>query len=132
AFIRRVAAIEPQPQPLEPLYLRPPDAKPQKRLAAAPPAFTVQPATAESAALFASLHAECFDNPWSTADMARLLAMPGAIGLLASQNADPCAFLLARRVADEAEILTLGTRPFARRRGAAKVLIERLQSEIAQ
>ena len=64
--------------------------------------------------------------------MARLLAMPGAIGLLAVQNADPCAFLLARRVADEAEILTLGTRPFARRRGAAKLLIEQLQSKIAQ
>ena len=131
AFISEIAGMEPDLEWPEPRYLRPPDAKPQEHLAGKAPAFAIHPETVEAAALFAALHAECFDNPWSAADMARLMSTPGAVALLASEEGEPCAFLLARLAADEAEILTIGTRPFARRRGSAGALVERLQSEIA-
>jgi tRNA threonylcarbamoyladenosine biosynthesis protein TsaB len=131
AFIRRIANMTPEPIPPEPLYLRPPDARPQERLATrGRPSFAIQPADAGAANLLAQLHAECFDNPWTGSDMARLMAMPGAIALLASEEGEPSAFLIARQAADEAEILALGTRPFARRRGAARALMEKLESEI--
>ncbi len=132
AFIARMAAMKPPAEPPEPLYLRPPDAKPQERPASKPSVYTIEPAGAGAASLLAALHAECFDNPWGAADMARLMAMPGATALLASEAGEPCAFLIARQAADEVEILTLGTRPHARLRGAARALFERLQSEIVQ
>jgi tRNA threonylcarbamoyladenosine biosynthesis protein TsaB len=131
-FISRVAAMKPDAAAPEPLYLRPPDAKPQERFAGIASAFTISPAPAEAANLLTSLYAECFDNPWSAADMARLVAMPGAIALVASEEGEPCAFLIARQAADEAEIIALGTRPFARRQGAARALVERLQAEILE
>ena len=68
-------------------------------------------------------HAECFDNAWSATEFAKLMAMPGALSFLAVEGGEPLAFLLARRAADEAEILSIGTRPFARRRGIAKKLM---------
>ena len=132
AFASRVARLNPDAELPEPLYLRPPDAKPQERFVGSPPAFDIRPASDGSAKMLAAMHAECFDNPWSAADMARLMDTPGAIGLVASEEGEPCGFLLARQAADEAEIITLGTRPFARRQGAARALMERLLSEIAQ
>ena len=132
AFVQRIAAIEPGGAPPEPLYLRPPDARPQERLFAARHDFTIGQAGPEAAALLAALHAECFDNPWDAADMARLIDMPGAVALIASQGGEPCAFALARRAADEAEIIAIGTRPFARRRGAAALLINELVSRMAE
>jgi ribosomal protein S18 acetylase RimI-like enzyme len=62
--------------------------------------------------------------------MARLVAMPGASALIAASQGEPCAFVIVRKAADEAEILTLGTRPFARRRGAARSLINALNTSL--
>jgi [ribosomal protein S18]-alanine N-acetyltransferase len=69
-----------------------------------------------------SLHAAAFTNPppWSEGAFASLLADP-AVTLLATPDAR--AFLIGRRVADEAEILTLATHPEARRRGLARALV---------
>jgi tRNA threonylcarbamoyl adenosine modification protein YeaZ len=132
AFIERIAAMEPGDMPPEPLYLRPPDARPQERLIPARRDFTIEYAGPEAAALLAALYGECFDNPWSAADMAQLMGMPGAVALIASRKEEPCAFLLARQAADEAEIITIGTRPFARRQGAAALLIDELVSRMAE
>ncbi|MFL5259627.1 MAG: tRNA (adenosine(37)-N6)-threonylcarbamoyltransferase complex dimerization subunit type 1 TsaB [Hyphomicrobiales bacterium] len=132
AFAGRIAEMEPRGDPPEPLYLRPPDARPQERLIPGRRDFNIEYAGPEAAALFAAMHAECFDNPWSTADMARLMGMPGAVALFASRKEEPCAFLLARQAADEAEIIAIGTRPFARRQGAAALLIDGLVSRMAE
>ncbi|MBC8038643.1 MAG: tRNA (adenosine(37)-N6)-threonylcarbamoyltransferase complex dimerization subunit type 1 TsaB [Rhizobiales bacterium] len=101
-----------------PLYLRAPDAKPQKT-----GAITVRAATAPEAGIFAALHAECFDSPWGAEEFAKLMAMPGATATLAFEAREPVGFILVRKAADEAEIVTLGTRPFARRRGVAAALV---------
>jgi ribosomal-protein-alanine N-acetyltransferase len=51
------------------------------------------------------------------------MAIPCAQALLAQQGIEPVAFALLRRAADEAEILTIATRPAARRQGHASRLI---------
>ncbi len=72
------------------------------------------------AAPMAALHALCFpEDPWDAALLARLLAMPGVIGLVATAGGDamPSGLVLVRVAADEAEILTIGVVPDARCRG---------------
>lgn len=113
--------------PPEPLYLRAIDAKPQAHRAAGLPAV-LRPASLADAGAIAAMHAECFDNPWSAMDIAQLMASPGALAFIALAGEEPAAFLLARRAAGETEILTLGTRPFARRRGLARLLLAELAS----
>lgn len=116
----------------EPLYLRPPDAKPQHQTAVGAASVVLRPASVGEAPILAALHAECFDNAWSATEFAKLMAMPGALSFLAIEGEEPLAFLLARQAAGEAEILTIGTRPFARRRGIAKKLMSHLAHELRQ
>lgn len=70
--------------------------------------------------LVARLHAQCFEDAWDEAALAALLAMPGAFGLLTVAQDG---FILLRAVAGEAEILSLGVAPAARRRGVARSLL---------
>jgi tRNA threonylcarbamoyl adenosine modification protein YeaZ/ribosomal-protein-alanine acetyltransferase len=116
----------------EPLYLRPPDAKPQHQAAAGTAAVTLRPASVGEAPVLAAMHAECFDNAWGATEFAKLMAMPGALSFLAVEGGEPVAYLLARQAAGEAEILSIGTRPFARRRGIAKKLMSHLAAELRQ
>jgi tRNA threonylcarbamoyladenosine biosynthesis protein TsaB len=129
-FANLCAAISPASVPPEPLYLRPPDAKPQIQPSRAAPNVTIRQAMVGEAPILAALHAECFDNAWTAAEFAKLMAMPGAATCLACEGDEPVAFLLARRAAGEAEILTIGTRPFARRRGIAGLLVSHLTKEL--
>ncbi len=101
-----------------PLYLRMPDAKPQKAFA-----ISFLEATTAQAGVFAALHAECFDTPWCAEEFATLIAMPGAAAALSLSGGEPVGFILTRVAAGEAEIVTIGTRPLARRRGIARALI---------
>jgi tRNA threonylcarbamoyladenosine biosynthesis protein TsaB len=128
-FAALCAAIPPASVPPEPLYLRPPDAKPQIQPSRAPN-IMIRQAAAGEAPILAGLHAECFDNAWAATEFAKLMAMPGAATYLAFEGDEPLAFLLARRAAGEAEILTIGTRPFARRRGIAGLLMAHLTDEL--
>lgn len=68
----------------------------------------------------AALHASAFDAPWDAAAFRGLLAMPGA-----EVEAEADGFLMWRRAADEAEIVTLAVRPEARRRGLGGRLLDR-------
>jgi [ribosomal protein S18]-alanine N-acetyltransferase len=94
------------------------------------------------AAVIAALHGECFpDDPWSVAAASEVLAMPGAFGFLALGDAvrddagEPAAaphgFIVALAVAGECEILALGVRPTARRRGIGRRLLGRLLAATA-
>jgi [ribosomal protein S18]-alanine N-acetyltransferase len=66
------------------------------------------------------LHAACFTEAWSRDFLMRLMEGPGVYGWLADDDA----FLLLRVVADEAEVLSIGTRPDARRAGLARALVQ--------
>jgi tRNA threonylcarbamoyladenosine biosynthesis protein TsaB len=121
-FARLGAEAGPHRSPM-PLYLRPPDAKPMASARVETVSF--EPATAAAAPVLAALHAEAFDEGWTAKAFAELLAMPGAEAWLALVSGAPAALLLTRRAADEAEIITLATRPGARRRGLARQLLSR-------
>jgi tRNA threonylcarbamoyl adenosine modification protein YeaZ/ribosomal-protein-alanine acetyltransferase len=129
-FAPQCAALPSAEAPPEPLYLRPPDARPQPQAPQRSPKVAIRRVSVGEAPVLAALHAECFDNSWTAAEFAKLMAMPGAASYLACEGGHPLAFLLARRAAGEAEILTIGTRPFARRRGIASMLMSHLAREL--
>jgi ribosomal-protein-alanine N-acetyltransferase len=78
-------------------------------------------ATEADAPALAALHAAAFPpaQAWGTDTIAMLLALPGAFGLWR----DGAGLVLARMAADEAEILTFGVVPGARRRGHGAALL---------
>lgn len=81
--------------------------------------------------LLAEMHRACFpDDPWDRRALGEILAMPGALGLIAGA-ACPAGFLLARLTADEGEVLSLGVLPERRGRGEAGVLLQALRAQAA-
>lgn len=78
-------------------------------------------ANAADAEALALTHAAAFPPgaAWNAGTIATLLGLEGVVGLAA-----PGGFILARRVLDEAEILTLAVRPEHRRQGLGEALVE--------
>jgi len=74
-------------------------------------------------AVLAALHAACFSVPWSAVEMDQLLAMPGAFAGVADLPDGPGGFHITRVAADEAEIISIGVRPAARRTGVGAALL---------
>ena len=73
----------------------------------------------------ANLHKQCFpDKPWSASDFADL--KKSGCEILASDNG----FIVWRTVADEAEIITIGVAPNARRKGIAGAMIFLMEQEL--
>jgi tRNA threonylcarbamoyl adenosine modification protein YeaZ/ribosomal-protein-alanine acetyltransferase len=129
-FAHYAAGLPEPAAPPAPLYLRSPDAKPQAGPVhrAAALSFTA----AASAEILAQIHGECFDRPWPSSEMAKLLAMPGSLAITALEGGEPVAFVLASTAADEAEIIVIATRPFARRRGIAQKLVTELSQQLTR
>jgi ribosomal-protein-alanine N-acetyltransferase len=73
---------------------------------------------AHDLAHLAALHASAFAKPWGVDALGELLAMPGSFVFHAAHG-----FVMARTVADEAEILTLAVAPPARRKGLGRSLV---------
>jgi [ribosomal protein S18]-alanine N-acetyltransferase len=73
--------------------------------------------------VLAELHAEGFEHPWDEASFSSLLAT-GARALIAQQSDQPVGMVVFRASLDEAEILTMATRPQSRRSGVAGQLLE--------
>ena len=115
--------------PAVPFYLRAPDAKAQRPLVKHRESeLSIEHAGVEYASVLAAIHSPCFADAWDSAAMAAVLATPGSIALLATQDKagekQPCGFALLRTAADEMEILTLAVLPHARRRGVARALMQ--------
>lgn len=83
----------------------------------------------------AAIHAASFPAPWEQRwdrdALAELLASPGAFGLMAQpgDGEEAIGFVLVRVAADEAEIITIGVAPQARRRGAGTALLSAAAAE---
>jgi ribosomal-protein-alanine N-acetyltransferase len=75
----------------------------------------------------AALHAHCFAKAWDEAAMAQFIAGLDTLCLIASvvdnAVASPAGLLIARKAADEAELLTLGVAPSCRRMGLGRSLL---------
>jgi ribosomal-protein-alanine N-acetyltransferase len=71
--------------------------------------------------VLAEIHAQAFagGEVWNAAIMAAQLSLPGVFALLDDRGG----MILARSVADEAEILTLAVAPAARRLGVGRALV---------
>lgn len=73
----------------------------------------------------ANLHAQCFPHkPWSADDFAEL--KKSGCEIIASQNG----FIVWRSVCDEAEIITIGVAPAARRGGIAAAMLGIMENEL--
>lgn len=124
AAMARAAQHRPEPPRAapEPIYLRGADA----RLAGnrvAPP--RVAAAGLAHCAVLAALHAAIFpEDPWSEGHLARLLALPGSLALMAFEAAEPIGLALARVAGDEAELLTIGVRAARRGAGHGRLLLD--------
>lgn len=86
-------------------------------------AVTIRAASAADAAVLAALHSAGFEDHWSAGSMTDLMAMPGAFALLAEADGAARGFVLARVAAGEAEILSIGVHPIARRQGLGRRLL---------
>lgn len=72
-----------------------------------------------------NLHKACFPNkPWSASDFADL--KKSGCDIIASQNG----FVVWRVVADEAEIITIGVHPDARKSGIASAMLAIIENDI--
>jgi [ribosomal protein S18]-alanine N-acetyltransferase len=72
--------------------------------------------------MLAALHAKGFDQPWSEAALADLVAN-GTFIVIVGPESSPAGFVAARLAADEAEILTLVVAPESRRLGLGHALV---------
>jgi ribosomal-protein-alanine N-acetyltransferase len=83
--------------------------------------------------IIAALHKRCFDEAWSIFTVRQVLAMPGAIGLLAVEQGvagagdisggDLLGFALGRSAAGECELLSLAVTAGERGRGIGAALL---------
>jgi ribosomal-protein-alanine N-acetyltransferase len=75
-----------------------------------------------------AIHKSCFARAWDEVAMAQFLASPDVLCLIGSVAGDMgglmAGLLIARKVADEAEILTFGVAPACRRMGLGRALLE--------
>ncbi len=105
-------------------------------MSAPAPSITVRAAGPLDVSVISAMHADCFTDglggqAWDQAAIAKVLAMPGAYGLLAVEAVSdmsgdwvpPAGFVLGRAVSGECEILSLGVPRCWRRRGLGRVLL---------
>jgi ribosomal-protein-alanine N-acetyltransferase len=84
----------------------------------------VRPAARADAEALGQVHAQAFEAPWSGEEILRFAEDPGGLALLAEcEDGEIAGFILCRRIAGEAEVLTLAVRTAARRRGVATALL---------
>jgi ribosomal-protein-alanine N-acetyltransferase len=87
-------------------------------------------AFAEDAPALEAVHARAFDASWTAADIERLMRILGGFALIGEgDDREAVGFILARTMAEEAEILTLAIAPWARRQGVASALVEAAAAE---
>lgn len=88
----------------------------------------LRPLDEDDCSVMADIHATGFDPAWGTEDMMGLLRQDTVFGFMAMDVGPlarnrPLGFVLARRAADEAEILTVVVTARARGRGVGRILM---------
>jgi ribosomal-protein-alanine N-acetyltransferase len=83
----------------------------------------VRPGILADLPAIADLQAVCFPDAWGMEFLGRLLAQPGAFSLVAVDHGATAGFAIARAVAGEAEILSLGVRGALRRQSLGSELV---------
>ncbi len=113
------------------VYLRAPDAKPQTATLRKIGTLTIETVGPAAAQLLSELHREVFSEFWTAEAFDGILKAPGTDALIASAHGEPYGFLVTRAAADEAEIITIGSRPSQQRRGVARQMLTRQMTVLA-
>ena len=82
-----------------------------------------RPLSASAAPRCAALHAQSFATPWAAAEFERLLTSASVVADGIGEQSNLQGFVLSRRAADEAEILTIAVEPRSRGSGLATALL---------
>lgn len=85
----------------------------------------IRRATPDDAASLAPLERRCFSDPWSESSFEELLQLSYIVALVAEEGDRIEAYLIARVIAGEAEILNLAVAPEIRRGGLGGRLLDR-------
>lgn len=88
-------------------------------------------ASVSDAASFAALHEQSFQRGWSEAEFEQLLIEPRIIAERASVGRTLAGFIISRRAADEAEVLSVAVARGWRNRGLAGQLLARHLRKLA-
>ena len=79
----------------------------------------------------AALHGACFQRGWSEKEIASLLHLPGGLAWMGRLGGRPAGLAIIRAIAGEAEVLTIGVTPEARRQGLAGLLLQACEAGAA-
>ena len=91
----------------------------------------VRPARAEDLPVVSRLEREVFPDPWSESAFAATLARSDAAFLVAEdERKTPVGYAVGVAALDEGEVLNLAVDPRHRRRGVARALLSRLETEL--
>lgn len=97
-----------------------------------PEARVIRRATIGDATTLARIHAVCFSEAWSPAEMTKWLEMPSIVAIAAVERGGATGFVLGQAAADQAEILTLAVEPARQRQGIGGALLQTLEGEAAK
>ncbi|MGI9402845.1 MAG: ribosomal protein S18-alanine N-acetyltransferase [Rhizobiaceae bacterium] len=82
----------------------------------------------------AEIHAAGFNKAWDEDELVRLAAMPGAKLWIAKEygkgDAGALGFVLVRNSGQEAEIITIATKPVSRKHGIGRALMDHVIREL--
>jgi [ribosomal protein S18]-alanine N-acetyltransferase len=92
---------------------------------------TLRRASAADAAALARLDAACFDVPWDERSLLSLLSGELTLAWCVARAETPVAYVLARVVAGEGEILRMGVAPGVRRQRLGATLLRAVMDELA-
>ncbi len=113
---------------VEPLYLRPPDAKPSVSVAAS--SAVVRLAEAHDLQVMVDIHQQSFVEGWSPESLSSTLSVPGAAALIVELAGVAYGFVQFQWVAGEAEINTICVSPNYRRQHFGRDLITGLLTHL--
>ncbi|MFM7347503.1 MAG: GNAT family N-acetyltransferase [Tagaea sp.] len=80
--------------------------------------------------VLSELHCACFPYGWRPSAMDEVLRSPGVYAILAADGERAAGLALGRRIADEAELLTLAVAPDYRRQGLGAALVRAVASVV--
>jgi tRNA threonylcarbamoyl adenosine modification protein YeaZ/ribosomal-protein-alanine acetyltransferase len=121
-FAPFASSLDPKTHPANPMYLRPPDAKPSVVNANA----NTRLATADDMAALADIHQQSFFPGWDEASLRSSLSLPGAGALVVELAGVIYGFVQFQTVASEAEINTICVSPNYRRQHFGRDLMQGL------
>lgn len=94
--------------------------------------YLIRPTSVADLSRLVTLETSSFSDPWSEAQLAAVIDLPGGFGLIAEQDEEIVGHLLGRVVVDQGEILSVAVAPRWRRQGIAGTLLDQAMGDLAR